>query len=179
MNLFSETAKRIRRSHLLIPVYIAFVALFIVSGGLSIEDLRTNLEGYKLLPTLKIGGYVAIFVALLPQLGQITFFYLWGSDSDIIPKRYSGLITLGLFFLDCGLDSWFKCGGQLRYLPVSIAESILVFTLGSEFALTISFSTLCDLFPDFWKRMGVLKESVLVTVFEGGGNSNESNGKRF
>lgn len=126
------------------PLGCILLALSII---LMIEDYETSRAGYLALPTLKVhGGLVTFAVAALPQAGQIVLFYIFGRDTR---KGWAIMLALGLFLVDLGTDSWFKSGQQWSLMPLAIAESLFIFTLGSEALFAIASGFVTEAFSDF------------------------------
>jgi len=144
-NLFRDAAKRIEASPFIIPIAGVFVLMFIVSIGIAIEDYSTTLEGYRLIPTAKVNDWVLPLVALLPQIGQIGFTYLFATDTK---KRWAILIAFSLHVVDVFTDMNFKASGQgLDVWLIALVESEVIFTLGSELMMMASFGMLVRILP--------------------------------
>jgi len=163
MNLFKDAAAKIRKSALVIPVFGVFVVLGIISVVLAIEDYNTSYAGYVLVPTRKMLPYATTMVALLPQVGQIAFGYLFLSDTDNKYKQWGLLIAGGLFCADVVTDVYFKAHGQSIFVyAIALVESVLIYTFGSEVAMTVALGMTMQLLPDtilairtFWYRLYV------------------------
>lgn len=144
-NVFKSLAQGLTRSPFIIVITLTFGALFIIALGLSIEDYMTTLMGYRLLPTAKANDWVVPLVALLPQVGQIAFTFAFAYDTR---KRWAILIAFSLHFFDVMTDVYFKAHGQpLWVYGVALVESEVLYTLGSELALTFSLGMLIELSP--------------------------------
>jgi hypothetical protein len=145
-NLFKSFSQNIIKSPFVIVVTIVFGLLFIIAVGLSIEDYMTTLKGYELLPTAKANDWIIPLVALLPQVGQVAFTFTFASDTR---RRWAILVAFGLHFIDVSTDVYFKAYGRPLWVwLVALVESELLFTLGSELALTFSLGMLLELVPN-------------------------------
>ena len=153
-NVFRSTASSMLNSPFVIVISLAFLVLLFISIGLSIEDYMTSLMGYQLLPTAKANNWIIPLVALLPQVGQITFAFAFATDTR---KRWAGLVMFGLHFFDVLTDVYFKAHGQAAWVyGVALLESEVLYTLGSEIALVFSIGMLFELLPHAFSQFGVL-----------------------
>ena len=144
-NLFKEASKGILSSTFVIPITLVFVIMFITAAGISYEDYSTTFEGYKLVPTAKVNEWAITLVALLPQIGQIGFAYVFASDSK---KGWAALLVIILHVVDVYTDVRFKANGQdLGVYLIAWVESEVVYTIGSEIALAVSIGMLFQLLP--------------------------------
>lgn len=126
------------------PMGCLLVGLAVI---LMMEDYATSRAGYLALPTLKVNStWVTFAVAALPQAGQIVLFYIFGRDTK---RGWAALFAFLFFLADIGTDAWFKCGGNLRLVPLAIVESLFIFTLGSEVLFTIAVGFVAEAFPEF------------------------------
>jgi len=149
MNVIRNAANQIRQSSVVIVIFIAFCILAAIGSILWLEDYNTSRMGYSTLPTRKFMQQAIWAVALLPQIGQITFTYLYLSDTANKYKRFGLLIALCLMIADCFTDVWYKANGLgVGVWLIAVVESFVIYTLGSEIAITVSFPMVVDLFPD-------------------------------
>jgi hypothetical protein len=158
---FSRAAGKVGGGPLAIPLTLVFIAMFAVAIIISYGDYTSSRLGYMMLPTRKTSAAVIWAVALVPQLGQIGFSYAWGRDWRT--NRQLAFISLftavSLFLVDVGTDVYFKAAGQgTEAWLVAIPESILLFTLGSEIMLVVSFGMLVQLLPEFVAQAQQLAE---------------------
>lgn len=161
MSRFNAAADRIKGSPLIIPITLVFVAMFIVSIITSYEDYTTSRLGYSQLPTRKASALVIYAVALIPQIGQIGFGYAWGREWKT--NRQLAFISLftaiGLHFVDVGTDMVYKASGQgIEVWALAFIESEILYTLGSEIMLVVSFGMLLPLIPEFVSQLHELAE---------------------
>ena len=153
-NVFKSLAQGLIRSPFIIVITLTFVALLIIALGLSVEDYMTTLKGYQLLPTAKANDWVVPLVALLPQVGQIAFTFAFATDTR---KRWAILIAFGLHFFDVLTDVYFKAYGQAWWVyGIAFLESEVLYTLGSELALTFSLGMLIELTPHALEQAGLI-----------------------
>ena len=151
-NVFRKAAERVENSPFIIPIFVVFVIMMIVGIGIFIEDYSTSFAGYTQLPTRKMNDWVIALVALLPQIGQIGFMYVFATDTD---KRWAILIVFGLHFVDVATDVVYKADGLgLGSWVIAFVESEIVYTLGSEIMIVTSFGMLIRLFPAFIEQIG-------------------------
>lgn len=155
MSTFTAVARRLKDSKFVIPVTVAVIAGAIIGMFAFYEDYMSSLEGYRMLPTRKSGYEVIQVIALLPQVGQIIFFYMFGRSVETLPsgrRRVNHLYFTIAFFLllfDLGTDMYFKASGMpLTVWAIAFVESITVFTIGSEMLLTASLGIFFELAPE-------------------------------
>lgn len=151
-NLFRDAARRIEASPFIIPITFVFAVMFVVAFGIAIEDYSTTLEGYRLVPTAKVNDWILPLVALLPQVGQIGFAYLFATDTN---KRWAVLVAFVLHVIDVYTDVRFKAAGQgLDVWFIALVESEVIYTLGSELMVAASFGMLVRLVPSAIVQIG-------------------------
>jgi len=144
-NVFRQISKNTR------PIILFAWPLGVLLVGLSLilmwEDYATSHAGYLALPTQKVNnGWVTFAVAALPQVGQIVLFYIFGRDTR---RGWAALLAALFFLVDLGTDAWFKSAGTWSLMPLSIVESLFVFTLGSEVLFTIAVGFVAETFGEF------------------------------
>ena len=161
MSAFVNVANKLRGSAFVIPITLAVMVGVIIGAFAFYEDYQSSLNGYLLLPTRKSGQEVVQVIALLPQVGQIIFFYMFGNSIETTPsgrRKINYLYFIIAFFLllfDLGTDMWFKASGMsLAVWVVAFVESITVFTIGSEMLLTASLGIFLELTPEALKQLG-------------------------
>jgi hypothetical protein len=138
------------------PLGCLLVALSVI---LMIEDYETSRAGYQALPTLKVhGGWVNVAVAALPQAGQIVLFYIFGKDTR---RGWAMMLASSFFLVDLGTDAWFKSGGQWSLMPLAVAESLFIFTLGSEVLFTIATGFVAESFAEFVVTISVFVRTII------------------
>jgi hypothetical protein len=147
-DLFKEAAQKIENSAFVVPITLIYLVMFVVALAIAFEDYSTTLAGYQAIPTRKINEWVIPCVALLPQIGQIGFAYLFVTDTG---RGWAILIALALFFADAYTDVICKTRTDhlvLNDLSVTaFVETVIIYTLGSEVMLTLSFGMLIRLLP--------------------------------
>lgn len=153
---FQRAADRIRASEFVVPVFLIFFVLWLMSVGFAIEDYWTSYWGYMELPTQVGFAWTAYLVAGLPSVGQIAAGYIalalgWESNGD---KKYtvtSLLIWFVLFFIDVYTDLTYRIDGQPLTPSLSLAaifQTVGVFTFGSEIAFVVGFGMSIQLLPE-------------------------------
>ncbi len=162
MSAFNRMARRVKDSRFVIPITLVVLLGIVVGCFAFYEDYRSSYEGYRMLPTRKSGVEVIQMIALLPQVGQIIFFYMFGSTAERSEKtgrwKYNMVyfIVAGFLLLfDLGTDMYFKAFGLPPYVwGIAFVESITVFTIGSEVLLTGSIGIFIELVPIALKQLG-------------------------
>jgi hypothetical protein len=144
-NVFKSAAQQIIKTPFVIVITLAFFLLFIISLGLSYESFMTTMRGYQMLPTAKINSWIIPLVALLPQVGQVAFTYVFAVDTR---KRWGIFIAFILHLFDMLTDVYFKAHGQDAWVYIlAFFESEILFTLGAVLGLTFSLGMLIELLP--------------------------------
>ena len=153
---FRRAADRTRKSAFVLPIWIVYLTLFIVSLIIMREDIMTSLWGYEALPTESGFTITAWAIALLPSIGQLATGYvgiaLADSENDRGYMYISWAIWLVLFLVDCYTDVFFRNGFSwsvdTEIMLTSLFQTISVFTLGSELFFVLGFGMMMELFPD-------------------------------
>jgi hypothetical protein len=178
MSAFANVAGKLRDTKFVIPVTLAVMVGVIIGLFAFYEDYQSSLHGYNLLPTRKTGDEVVQVIALLPQVGQIIFFYMFGTSIETTSsgrRRVNYIYFTIAFFLllfDLGTDVYFKASGMsVGVYVIAFVESITVFTIGSEMMLTASLGIFLELFPEALKQLGQIFARFL-------GDDEESQGAR-
>lgn len=168
MSAFKNLAGKLSSGKTVIPISLIVLIGVIVGLFAFYEDYQSSKYGYGLLPTRKSGQEVIEVIALLPQVGQIIFFYMFGRTAEILPdgrRRINYLYFIVAFFLllfDLGTDMYFKASGMPLWVwGVAFVESITVFTIGSEMLLTASLGIFLELAPEVLKQLGDFFSSFL------------------
>ncbi len=157
-NLFKSAAENIKRSPFVIVITLVFFLLFVISLGLSYESYMTTMRGYQMLPTAKINPWIIPLVALLPQVGQVAFTYVFAVDTR---KRWGIFIAFFLHLFDMLTDVYFKAHGQALWVYIlAFFESELLFTLGAVLGLTFSLGMLIELLPHAVEQTSRLFHSI-------------------
>lgn len=176
---FARVANGIKDSKYVIPVTFAVLIGVIIGGFASYEDYRSSYHGYNMLPTRKSGEEIVQVIALLPQVGQIIFFYMFGVSLVRLPSgRHKAnyiYFTIAFFLLlfDLGTDMFFKASGFPAYVwVIAFIESITVYNIGSELLLTSCLGLMFELVPEALKQLG----QVFANLF--GGDDEDEIGNR-
>lgn len=134
-------------------VFLVLVALLAVSIFLFVTDYITSVYGYARLGTQRISDAEAWFVGALPQLVQVAFFFM------ALERRnwLFGLIAGAAFLVDVTTDFTYRIGEsrELAIYVTAFFQSILLFTLGSEFLLVASLENIIEYLPDVLEAMAV------------------------
>lgn len=154
---FKRAAERIKESEFVIPVFVVFLLLWIMSLGFVFEDYWTSLVGYEGLATKPGFWWTAYLVAALPSVGQIAAGYIglalgWDDDND---KKYtvvSILIWLLLFSIDAFTDMSYRMsvpnGATWQVVLTAVFQTVGIFTIGSELAFVVGFGMTVQLLPE-------------------------------
>jgi len=143
-------------------VFLVLVALLAVSVFLFVTDYITSVQGYFLLGTQRVSTAEAWFVGALPQLVQVAFGFMALERRN---KLLAG-IAAAAFVVDVGTDVAFRVGGaaEAGIYFVALLQSVLLFTLGSEFLLIASLENIIEYLPDVLEAMAV-SSNRLVSSF--------------
>lgn len=154
-NLFSRWAK-IASPALLVVYPLAWV-LLAIALILMVEDYRTSFAGYNALPTAKAGtDWVPFAVAALPQAGQIVTGYI----AITRQRRWSTVMALSFLIVDLITDVAFKSGGDTSLIPLALAESVFIFTVGSELLFTLASGFIAEATDEFLVALGTLVKAL-------------------
>jgi hypothetical protein len=143
-------------------VFLVLVALFAVSVFLFVVDYTTSVWGYGQLGTRRVSDAEAWFVGALPQLVQVAFGFMALERRNWL---FAGLAGAALL-VDVGTDFTYRVGdaqGTAIYVTALI-QSIVLYTLGSEFLLVASLENLIEYLPDVLEAMA-LSSNRLVDSF--------------
>lgn len=143
-------------------VFLVLVALFAISVFLFVVDYTTSVWGYGQLGTRRVSDAEAWFVGALPQLVQVAFGFMALERRNWL---FAGLAGAALL-IDVGTDFTYRVGdaqGAAIYVTALI-QSILLYTLGSEFLLVASLENIIEYLPDVLEAMA-LSSNRLVDSF--------------
>lgn len=130
-----------------LPVAFSLTALLIISLAMGWEDYSTNFAAYVIFPTLKVNNWIVPFAAALPQVGQVAFMYAYATNTD---SRWKLLVVLMFHLMDVTTDVYYKAhlSNQIGVWLLAFMESEILFTLGSEIALTLCIGLLPAVLPE-------------------------------
>lgn len=177
MSRFRMAAERIKKTPMVIPLTLVFLAMLVISLITSYEDFTTSRLGYLEIPTRKANPIVIYAVALIPQVGQIGFAYAYGREwkTSKSMAMLCLLVALGLHFVDVGTDMVYKASGMgIEVWVLAFIESELLYTLGSEVMLTISFGMLLYLMPEMIAQLALLAKEFMTALGEDDDDSDDS-----
>ncbi len=134
-------------------VFLVLVALLAVSVFLFVTDYITSVYGYHQLGTERVSEAEAWFVGALPQLVQVAFGFM------ALERRswlFAGLAGAA-FLTDIGTDMVFRVGDATAFgvYVTALLQSIILFTLGSEFLLVASLENIIEYLPDVLEAMAI------------------------
>lgn len=163
-NVWQDNFKRKPKPIIFIVYIVAIIACY-MSIILGYEDYSTTVEAYKLLPTMKVNEeMISTLVGAFPMVVQILMTFMFFQDTEDRGK-YWKLFFAGLCFaLDTGTDVYYKSGQSWSNVPVSLIESIALFTFGSEFLFVVSTGFLYYNFADFISVLGGIINQIIVGV---------------
>jgi len=172
-NFFKGAHNKIKNSPTIIVIWLVLVAALVISIGIAYEDYSTSLLGYQAIPTQKVNPWIVPLVALMPQVIQIVLFFNFLSDTSKIGNL---IIAVVVHFIDVGLDVYYKSAGVsgIELTAIAWIESELIYTLGSEILLVMSFGMVFELFPDFIIQSKRVINSIMNALRDG-----KSGGKGF
>ena len=153
---FKKAAERIRESEFVVPVFVVFLVLWLMSIGFAVEDYWTSYWGYEALPTQTGFGWTPYVVAALPSVGQIAAGYIalalgWDSKADRKYTVISMVVWFILFYIDAFTDMYFRLNGVARDPSATFAalmQTLGIFTIGSELAFVVGFGMTMQLLPE-------------------------------
>ena len=153
---FKKAAKRIRESEFVIPIFIVFFVLWLMSMAFAVEDYWTSFWGYSLLPTQSGFWWTGYVVAALPSVGQIAAGYIaialgWDEKADRKFTVISIGIWLMLFSIDAFTDMFFRMDvvdPTWKTALTAVFQTVGIFTIGSELAFVVGFGMAFQLLPD-------------------------------
>lgn len=153
---FKKAAERIKESEFVVPVFVVFFVLWMMSIGFAIEDYWTSYWGYQALPTQVGFSWTPYVVAALPSVGQIAAGYIalalgWDAKEDRKYTVMSLLVWFVLFYIDAFTDMTFRLTGVMATPSVTFAaimQTIGIFTIGSELAFVVGFGMTMQLLPE-------------------------------
>lgn len=154
---FKKAADRIKESEFVIPVFIVFLLLWIMSLGFTAEDYYTSLLGYEGLGTKPGFWWTSFLVAALPSVGQIAAGYIglalgWDDDNDKKFTVLSVLIWFLLFTIDAFTDMSYRMsvpsGTTWQIILTAVFQTVGIFTIGSELAFVVGFGMTIQLLPE-------------------------------
>jgi hypothetical protein len=134
-------------------VFLVLVALLAVSVFLFVTDYITSVYGYFRLGTQRVSDAEAWFVGALPQLVQVAFGFMALERRNWLFAVLAGAAMIA----DIGTDVTFRVGdaqGFALYVT-AILQSIVLFTLGSEFLLVASLENIIEYLPDVLEAMAI------------------------
>ena len=134
-------------------VFLVLVALLAVSIFLFVTDYITSVYGYFQLGTARVSDAEAWFVGALPQLVQVALFFMALERRNWV----FGAIAGAAFLVDATTDFVYRIG-DLRTFGIyvtALLQSVLLFTLGSEFLLVASLENIIEYLPDVLEAMAI------------------------
>jgi hypothetical protein len=132
-------------------VFLVLVALLAVSVFLFVTDYITSVYGYFRLQTERVSDAEAWFVGALPQLVQVAFGFMALERRNWLFAALAGAALV----VDVGTDVTFRIGDSISLAVIATAflQSIILFTLGSEFLLLASLENMIEYLPDVLEAM--------------------------
>jgi uncharacterized protein YqgC (DUF456 family) len=140
-----------------VPVFIVFLILWLMSMLFTAEDYWTSFLGYQGLPTKAGFWWTGYVVAALPSVGQIAAGYIalalgWDAKEDRKFTIISILIWLLLFGIDAFTDMSYRMsvpnGATWQVVLTAVFQTVGIFTIGSELSFVVGFGMTMQLFPE-------------------------------
>lgn len=143
-------------------VFLVLIALLGVSFYLFVTDYLTSVYGYERLGTQTVSQAEAWFVGALPQLVQVAFGFMALERRNWVFGGIAGAALL----VDIGTDVTYRVGDEAAFAlyMVALVQSVILFTLGSEFLLVASLENIVEYMPDVLEAMA-LSSNRLVDSF--------------
>lgn len=170
-NVFENLASSMRNSKIVIWVWLASMAMFVVGANHFREDLQSSYTGIRMLEEAfgmnpVSWDFTYWTMSLAPQVAQIVFTYLFMSNTK--KNRWAIFVAMLALWVDFFADTWYRSNGligtDLGASIVSIILTLAFFTIGSELFLTVSFGILLELAAPTWTQfansVGELKDAM-------------------
>lgn len=155
-----------------VPVVLAAILCLIISFKAGVADYHSSLQGYLMLPTRKPDETTGPWIALLPQVGQILFAYLYASNTSYAWAKW---VYIALHIFDLATDIMFKASGLPLYVyPIAFVESEVVYSFGSEILMTLSLGVFVQLWVEALEQVRNLLVGTWRVLF-GKGSSPQVN----
>ncbi len=134
---------------LTIIVFLASITMFLIGVNLFAEDTYTSymgLQTYQATFGLTLNAWPITFwsESLLPQVGQVVFFYIFFSDMK--KNWWALIIAFGLLTIDFYADLYYRTSGIISFDSESIRRTVaggvvtlFYFTIGAELFISIGF----------------------------------------
>jgi hypothetical protein len=146
----------------MVIVFLVLVALLAVSVYLFVIDYITSVYGYSMLGTQQVSKAEAYFVGALPQLVQVAFGFMALERRNWLFAGIAG----AAFLVDVGTDVAYRIGDAptIGLFFIAFLQTVILFTLGSEFLLVASLENIIEYSPDVLEAMA-LSSNRLVRSF--------------
>lgn len=175
-NLFESLRKNelFGQTNLAIMVWLASLIMFLIGANHFAEDTYSSYMGIKMLET-DLGLIPATWpltyytMSISMQIAQIVFAYFAIIDKDKNRKIWLVLAALA-WVVDFLADVWYRSDERVFSDPKVFVSSILVtlvwFTVGSEFFITMGFGATTTMFKPFVFQLGILIREFIDTIRE-------------
>lgn len=142
-----------QRPAAMLLVFLVLVALLAISVFLFVIDYTTSVYGYYRLGTQRVTDAEAWFVGALPQLVQVAFGFMALERRNWLFGALAGAALL----IDVGTDTVYRVGDAQSFAiyVTALIQSVILFTLGSEFLLVASLENVIEYLPDVLEAMAV------------------------
>lgn len=154
---FKKAAERIKESEFVVPVFVVFFLLWLMSMTFAFEDYWTSFWGYNSLSTQQGFWWTSYAVAALPSVGQIAAGYIamalgWDAEEDRKYTLISVAIWLLLFSIDAFTDMAYRMdtpsGFTWELAATAVFQTVGIFTIGSELSFVVGFGMTMQLLPE-------------------------------
>lgn len=157
-NFFGKSAAMVRKSGMVIVIWLVSLAVAVIGGIYFIEDYQTSVLGYSMWPVKHYYDWIIWIGALTPQVGQVFFAYMGADDSK---RWWAWLAVVLLFLVDTGADVIFKHIPEVKWsMAAAIAETVIMYTLCSEIFLALGSGMMLELMPDVIQAIRTIKQRV-------------------
>ncbi len=148
MSVFKRSATMVRKSGMVIVVWLISLTITVIGAAYFCEDFMTSVKGYQMVPTRHHYDFIIWIGALTPQVGMVFFAYLAADQPN---RWWAWLASFTLLLVDSATDLLFKHvpgPGQAVSIAASTVEILIMYNLCSEGFLALGTGLTLELFPD-------------------------------
>ncbi len=151
-----------QRPAAMLLVFLVLVALLAIAVFLFVTDYITSVYGYFRLQTQSVFAAEAWFVGALPQLVQVAFGFMALERRNWLFAALAGAALL----VDVGTDVVYRVGdaSSVAIYATALLQSLILFTLGSEFLLVASLENIVEYLPDVLEAMALSSSRLADSV---------------
>lgn len=175
-NLFSSLRENelFSKTNLAIIVWLASLSMFLIGVNHFAEDTYSSYMGIKMLES-DLGLIPATWpltyytMSISMQIAQIVFAYFAIIDKDKNRKMWL-LLAGGALIVDFFADIWYRSDERIfsdwKVFISAFIVTLVWFTIGSEFFITMGFGAVTTMFKPFVFRTGILIKEFVETIRE-------------